>query len=120
MSAGILNFDGDDAHVCEQGADFAFNFHWEDENNTTIALSEYTIRMQVRKNFEKTLIVEFSTTNGRITIDSNEEVTVSLPAAQTALLEPGKYIYDMEVVDAGGAVTRILQGQFNVSPEVTI
>lgn len=119
MSAGTLNFDGRHVQVCEQGADFIFTFSYEDSNGTTIALGEYTLKMQVRKNYGGTLIVELSTENGRITVDSNQDVTLNLTAAETRELPPGKYIYDLEITDLDGIQSRIIEGEFKITAEVT-
>lgn len=123
MSAGTLNFNGQNgsADACEQGADFVSRFYWEDANGSRISLSDYSMKMQVRNNYQKTLIVEFSTENSRITIDSNEEATLALTAAETTLLPPGKYICDMKIThNTSGFVTRLFKGDFVVTPEVTV
>ena len=120
MIAGILNFNGNQVHACEQGADFLFVFSYEDANGTTLPLSEYTMKMQVRKNYGKELILEISTANGRITVDSNEDATIHVTAEDTAELPPGKYIYDMEVIDGQGIVSRFLKGEFVITAEVTL
>jgi hypothetical protein len=46
-------------------------------------------------------------------------VTLSLTAAVTAAIVAGVYVYDLELVSSGGIVTRLLQGTFTVSAEVT-
>jgi hypothetical protein len=37
----------------------------------------------------------------------------------TSSIEEGIYVYDLEITASTGAVTRILQGQVTVTPEVT-
>jgi hypothetical protein len=37
----------------------------------------------------------------------------------TANIEEGIYVYDMEITNSAGTVTRILEGQITVNPEVT-
>ena len=37
----------------------------------------------------------------------------------TSGIEEGIYVYDLEITASSGAVTRILQGQVTVTPEVT-
>ena len=61
------------------------------ENNSPLNLTGYTAAMQLR----------------------------SATATATAALEEGIYVYDLEITTSAGVVTRLLQGQVTVSPEVT-
>lgn len=44
---------------------------------------------------------------------------VTVPAADTALLRAGRYVYDVEVTDTFGVVSTIEDGQLVVDPDVT-
>jgi hypothetical protein len=37
----------------------------------------------------------------------------------TAAIEEGMYVYDLEITSGSGTVTRVLQGNITVTPEVT-
>jgi hypothetical protein len=37
----------------------------------------------------------------------------------TSNIEEGIYVYDLEITSGAGAVTRVLQGNITVTPEVT-
>ena len=50
-------------------------------------------------------------TGGKINLTAN-------PTA-TAAVEEGIYVYDLEIESSAGNVTRILEGQVTVTPEVT-
>jgi hypothetical protein len=62
-----------------------------------------------------------TTENGRISIDEpNGLITLMLSAADTArgsLDSSG--VYDLEIIDVSGLVSRVIQGTFTVSKEVT-
>jgi hypothetical protein len=45
-------------------------------------------------------------------------IELSLTAAQTANISPGRYVYDTIITNAG-TVTRVLEGIVDVSPRVT-
>ena len=45
-------------------------------------------------------------------------VTVTFPSSITNVA-PGRYVYDL-VLNSGAEVTRILEGQFTVTPGVTV
>ena len=44
---------------------------------------------------------------------------MNVPASVTTSLTEGEGVYDMEVVDGSGVVFRVLEGTFEISPEVT-
>lgn len=120
MKAKIFHFNDVDYDSCEKGSSFEFYFTWKDSSSTVIALSTYTIKMQVRDNYSGDVIIEFSAANSNITVDSNEEVEFYLTPAQTALLTEGKYVYDLEVTSPVGRTYKLLKGEFNILPEVTV
>ena len=46
-------------------------------------------------------------------------VTMSLTATQTAALEaPARYVYDLDITDSSGTVTRIIEGLMTTRPNV--
>jgi hypothetical protein len=116
--AGLHNF------LCNQGATFTRTLTWTDSAKKARDLTGYTARMQVRSSVESSsVIVELTTVNGKITLgtttDTKGQVTLLLSATTTAALTPGQYVYDLELVSAGGEVTRLLEGNFVVKAEVT-
>ena len=44
---------------------------------------------------------------------------MSLTAAQTAALKPGRYVYDLELTKADTTISRIIEGVITIRPEVT-
>jgi hypothetical protein len=67
-----------------------------------------------------TTIVELTTENSRITLGGAAgTITLTISSADTTVLTPGKYVYDLELVSGGGVVSRIIEGNFVVKAEVT-
>lgn len=104
----------------EQGSTFVF-----DLEVTGVDLSSgYTARMQGRTSHAATSTT-FSLTNGSgITISysaGNSHLVPTLTAtATTAMTAPSSGVYDLEYEHtASGVVTRILEGTYYVTPEVT-
>ena len=98
-----------------------FNFQFQIKNDSTPwNLTGYTGTMTVRpftgsttETFEATLA------NGYLAFDVLVgRVTVTFPASITNIA-PGRYVYDL-VLDSGTEITRILEGQFTVTPGVTV
>lgn len=105
----------------EQGATFSLVITWKDNSNSPIDLTSYTARMQVRRTKQSsTVIVEASTTDGRITLGGAlGTITVVIPATVTDDIEAGCGVYDLEVESADGVVTRLIEGAVEFSKEVT-
>lgn len=113
--AGTLNL------LCDAGATFTRTLTWRDAADALVDLSGYTGRMQVRADVESTsTILSLTTSNGGITLGGAAgTVLITVSATESATLTAGDYVYDLELVSAGGTVTRLVQGQFTVRPEVT-
>jgi hypothetical protein len=113
--AGTYNF------ICNQGATFKRELTWTDSSNTAINLTSYTARMHVRTNVtSNTTLVTLTTENGRISLGgANGKVNLTIDAETTANIASGLYVYDLEVVSSGNEVTRLIEGNFKVTAEVT-
>jgi len=75
--------------------------------------------MQVRKLITSTdTLVELSTANGKMTLNASGEISLSLTATETAAITSSG-VYDLEITSSGGVVERVVEGNFNLIPEVT-
>lgn len=103
-----------------QGSTFSRSFTYAIDG-APVDLTGYTARMQVRENYESvSTIFNLTTENGGISIDGpNGVITVTIAASSTTNAEPGKFRYDLEIID-GGIVNRLLEGRFTIKPEVTV
>jgi hypothetical protein len=102
-----------------QGATFDLNLTWK-VNGTPINLTSYSARMQVRSTFDASATALTFTSGSGITLGGTAgTILIEASAATTAGVAIGQYVYDLEMVSAGSAVTRLIQGTFIVDPEVT-
>ena len=114
MAAGTLDF------TIEQGATFNLLLTWKIDD-VPVNITNWTARLQARVDVEDAeVILSLTTSNGGITL-GGAAGTISLDqtATQTALLPAGTYVYDLELISGVGVVTRLVQGELNISPEVT-
>ncbi len=104
-----------------QGATFARVLTWKDENETPIDLTGYTARMHIRESQDAdAAFVTLTTENDGITLgDAAGTITLSISASDTAAITETSGVYDLELVSAGGIVTRLLAGEVLISKEVT-
>lgn len=114
MPAGTYNI------VCDQGSTLSRVITWKNSSGTPINLTSYTARMQVRDGYSATSsLLSLTTENGGITLGGAlGTITLVASATDTAALTPDQYVYDLEMI-TGSTVTRLLQGTFIVTPEVT-
>jgi hypothetical protein len=104
----------------QQGATFRRQFRWLADGDP-VDLTGFAARMQIRRSVKAVdVLVDATTANGLLTIAALAgEVTVELPATLTAGISAVSGVYDLEMVDPGGFVTRLLEGDVTFSPEVT-
>ena len=114
MAAGTLNF------TIEQGATFNLLLTWEIDT-VLVNLTGYTARLQARVDVEDSeVILSLTTANGGITLGGSAgTISLDQTATQTTLLPSGTYVYDLELIAANSTVTRLVQGELLISPEVT-
>lgn len=104
-----------------QGANLSLEIALKNQDQTPVNLTGYVARMQLRTSYvSPNIALELTTENGRLIITPlSGIITLSLSATTTAALAAKKYVYDLEIVSSTGFVTRVLQGEAIVSPEVT-
>lgn len=107
--------------LIEQGATFRKTFVWKDSNETPIDITGYTARMQLRRKKSSTTAEHSATTeNGGITLGGAlGTVDVLIPATTTADFSWTTGVYDLELDDGTGVITRLVEGGVEVSKEVT-
>lgn len=100
------------------GTDFDQTFVLEDtQSNSVKDLTGYTACAQMRRyeSSAKTADFQVSFANNRTT----GRITLSLAAATTSNIKPGKYFYDLLISDAEGTITRAVEGTILVKRAVT-
>lgn len=126
MLAGNYNM------TCQQGSTFTRTIEIEQPDliadptgNTFVPydLSGYTARMQVRRTIDSAnFLLELTSQNGGLTInpaegDSNKIFLYASASVTASVSNSG--VYDIEIIGPDNSVSRVLQGVFNLSPEVT-
>lgn len=116
MTAGIYHI-----HI-EQGADLNLTFTVKDSTGSAVNFSGYSaVRSKFKRKFtDNSALIEANNTNSRLTFGGTTgTIVMAIPASVTSGLTVSEGIYDIETVDGSGGVNRVLQGSFEVSPEVT-
>ena len=131
----------------EQGSTFKLHLHYKYSGGTGIDLSNFTGAMQVRRSSKDDQVILFFTNNGLtgggITgefsigsgiagvggISFNTSISggtgytggIFIKADATSMKNApyGKHFYDLELTNTLGEVTRLIEGTFEVSREIT-
>jgi len=105
--------------VCPQGATFNQILSYS-SGGFPVDLTDRIARMQVRvKHSSTSSILSLTTENQGITLGGPAgTIIITIEASATASLSPKEYVYDLEIVN-NDEVTRLIEGKFIVTPEVT-
>jgi hypothetical protein len=102
--------------VVEQYASFSTTVNVEDSQGDAVNLTGYTAASQIRKSYYSSTANNFTTT---VTGTANGEITLSMTAANTALLTPGRALFDLVITAPSGTKTRVVEGIVTILPGVT-
>lgn len=100
--------------VIDQGTTFNTDFTFTDDQDNPINFFEYEGRSQMRKSYSSLTAHEFT-----VSLGNNGIISLSMNSATTTSISPGRYLYDLEVTDQNGVVSRLVEGLVTVTPEVT-
>lgn len=114
-TAGIYNF------IMDQGSTYTVQMVYQNGAGSPIDLTGYTAKMQLRLQYgDPVAAMTLSTENGGISIDGpTGTINIVATDEQTLVLEPTFYVYDLDLIN-GPVITRLVQGQITVRPEVTV
>ena len=126
MPAGRYNF------LIEQGATFQLELQYKDPSGNPINLTGYSGRLQIRQTVPSTVVllclssslkpdgtgINFSGSNGT-TSPSSGSIGIYISAISSSLLTFDQAVYDLEIENSSGFVTRLVEGGVQLSKEVT-
>ena len=101
----------------EQGANLSSVVTVNDTQGDAVNLSSYSASAQLRKSYYSS---SANTLTAIITGNANGQITLSMTAANTSSLTPGRYVYDLIITNStDNSVTRVIEGTAIVLPSVT-
>tara|TARA_R100001510_G_scaffold57761_1_gene67557 strand:- start:827 stop:1195 length:369 start_codon:yes stop_codon:yes gene_type:complete len=106
----------------QQGATFSLSVNYKNSAGSTVDLSSgYTARMQGRTTHAASSTVFALTQASGITLGSSDpNIVIAIAATATDdFTAPSTGVYDLELEDSAGNVFRLLEGRFEITPEVS-
>jgi hypothetical protein len=100
----------------DQGSSFLAYVDVTDSSGNALDLNGYTVAGQIRKTYSSLTAVSFSATVSAATAGT---ISLALTDTVTNAMKPGRYVYDVEILNSNGTRTRVLEGQVEVTPGVT-
>ena len=102
--------------IIDQGTTFSTVVTVTDDDGSVVNLTGYTANAMIRKHHTSSSAAKtFTITNG----GTNGQLTLSLPASNTAAITEGRYVYDVKVTSGSSVVSRVVEGLVTVNPSVT-
>jgi hypothetical protein len=101
--------------VIDQGTTFQTSINVTDDEENPVDLTGYSAAAQMRKHFTSSNAFSFATSIS----PTLGIVTLSMTANTTNTITPGRYLYDCELTDPNGAISRLIEGIVTVTPGVT-
>jgi hypothetical protein len=100
----------------EQNADFTTTITVDDGTGAAQNLTSYTAAAQMRKSYYSLTANNFTVA---ISNAANGEITMTMTAANTANLTPGRMVYDLLITSPTSVKTRVVEGIATILPSVT-
>ena len=101
----------------EQGANLTSTIKVSDTQGDAVNLTTYSASSQLRKSYYSS---SANTLTATITGNANGQITLSMTAANTSNLTPGRYVLDLIITNStDNSVTRVIEGTAIVLPSVT-
>jgi hypothetical protein len=101
--------------VIDQGTSFSTSIDLKDVANNVYDLTGYTVASQMRKNYASSSAITFNASHN----NSGGKITIALTPDVTSSIEPGRYLYDVDVTSQSGTVIRVVEGIVTVTPAMT-
>ena len=100
----------------DQGANYSNIITVTGTSGAALDLTGYTVASQMRKSYTSTTAYNL---NAIIYNAASGQVRMTLTAAQSEVIPPGRYLYDLEITSTSGAKTRVVEGVATVTPQIT-
>ena len=101
----------------DQGSDFSTDVTLQNNNGTPMDLTGFSAAAQFRKHPTSTTSYSFTIA---IPEPSTGVIKLSLSAATSSTIKPGRYWFDLEITAAGNtSKTRVIEGMLTINAEIT-
>ena len=100
----------------DQGSDFTTIIELENNDGTPMDLRGFSVYSQFRKSYGSTVAYQFEAS---IVDQLNGKISLSLLGTVSSSIRPGRYLYDVELMNGTSSKTRVIEGIITINPEIT-
>lgn len=101
----------------DQGSDFSAIVTLNNQDNSPIDLTNFTVKSQFRKSYQSSTAVTFTVS---VYNASQGKIRIQLPASSSSAVAAGRYLYDVEITSTiTSEKKRVLEGIVVLTPEIT-
>lgn len=100
----------------DQGSDYGTVITVASGSGAPLNLAGYTIKSQMRKSYQSSVAYDFT---GSVLDAANGQIRLTLTAAQTENIPPGRWLYDVEITSSTGSKKRVVEGIVTINPQIT-
>ena len=98
----------------DQGTDFSAQIDLQSYTGTMYDPSSSLVFAQMKKSYQSTVTYDF------VCYTADGGIIIEMPWQQTALIESGRYVYDIVIEEPSGQRVRVIEGVVTVNPGVTL
>ena len=100
----------------DQGSKFSVPVDLSNADGTPTNLTGFTFRSELKRSYYSLTGVSISAVSETPT---SGQIILSLTSAQSLALKPGRYVYDVVMIDDEDEETRVVEGIVTVNPAVS-
>lgn len=100
----------------DAGSDYTNIITIDSAGGPPLNLTDYTVRSQIRKSYSSSTAYNFTAS---VLNAAEGQIRLTMTAAQTELIPPGRWLYDVEITSPSGARNRVVEGLVIVTPQIT-
>lgn len=101
----------------DQGSDYSSIVTVKSATGLPLNLTNYVAKSQIRKSYSSSQAYDFDC---EIINASEGKIRISLPAAVNELINPGRWLYDVEITESTtGKKKRVIEGIVIITPQIT-
>lgn len=106
--------------IIEKGSTWNPTLTIKNDDNSVFDLTSYQARMDIRSSQAASSTILSLTQLSGITITaSTGQMAISVAASATSAISADSGVYDLEIEDGSGVVTRLMEGNVIIKDEVT-
>lgn len=100
----------------DAGSDYTNIITVKASNGLPLNLTGCTVRSQMRKSYNSSSAHAFT---AEVHNPLAGQVILRLSAAESELIKPGRWLYDIEITNPSGGRKRVTEGVATVTPQIT-